>query len=128
MYRDNELISSSEQALRPIRYRGSSESLDSNFYQRESITDKTLLEKPKHVIRGSEEAVFPKEEQKPRESSSSLHKCQIQAINPQIPTRRGRKRQRERPSPSGKSLPLIITELQREERQPWTMFSIFQEL
>ncbi|MBW0495716.1 hypothetical protein O181_035431 [Austropuccinia psidii MF-1] len=50
MDRDNELISSSEQAPRPIRDRGSSERLDSTFYQRASITDKTLLEEPKHVI------------------------------------------------------------------------------
>ncbi|MBW0461990.1 hypothetical protein O181_001705 [Austropuccinia psidii MF-1] len=122
---DNELIYSIEGALRPIRDRGPSERLDSNFCQRESQTDKIPFGKPKNIIRGSEKVVGPKEGKKPCGSSSSLlKKQQKREREPQRTTRRESKRQRERPSPSGTSLTIRIKELQRKKKQPMTMCSI----
>ncbi|MBW0477241.1 hypothetical protein O181_016956 [Austropuccinia psidii MF-1] len=126
--RENELISSSEEVLRPRKERGPSERLDSNVLQRESLTDKILVEKPKEFFRGSEGAVFPKEGQQPCGSSPRLHKCQIQPKKAQRITRRAIKRQRERESPNVTRPTLRATEFQRRERQPWTMCSIWQEL
>ncbi|MBW0530890.1 hypothetical protein O181_070605 [Austropuccinia psidii MF-1] len=50
--RENVLISSSEEALRPRKERGPSERLESNVYQREIPTDKILVKKPEHFNRG----------------------------------------------------------------------------
>ncbi|MBW0519450.1 hypothetical protein O181_059165 [Austropuccinia psidii MF-1] len=72
--RENEFLSSSEETLGPRKERRPFEGLDSNVFQRESPTAKSLVEKPKHIVRGPEEAVGPKEEQQPCRSSSSLHK------------------------------------------------------
>ncbi|MBW0578478.1 hypothetical protein O181_118193 [Austropuccinia psidii MF-1] len=112
--RDNELFSSSEEVLGPRKHRGPFEGMDFNILQRDSPTDKIFIEKPKHIVTGSEEEVGSKEGKKPCGSSSSLHKCQTQESKPQRTTRRARKRK----SPNGTSLTLRITELQRENRQP----------
>ncbi|MBW0486116.1 hypothetical protein O181_025831 [Austropuccinia psidii MF-1] len=72
--RHNELISSSEEVHGPRKDRGSSEGLETHFLQRKSPTDKSLLEKPKHVTRGPEEEVGPRKGQQPSVSSPSLHK------------------------------------------------------
>ncbi|MBW0574712.1 hypothetical protein O181_114427 [Austropuccinia psidii MF-1] len=61
--RDSELLSLSEEALGPRKDRRPSEGLNSNFLQRESPTDKILVENPKHIVRGPEEEVGPKEGQ-----------------------------------------------------------------
>ncbi|MBW0467419.1 hypothetical protein O181_007134 [Austropuccinia psidii MF-1] len=74
--RDNELIPSSEEALGPRKERGPSERLDSNVCQRASPKGKSLVEETKNVIRGSEEAVGPKERHHSFRSSSRLHKFQ----------------------------------------------------
>ncbi|MBW0510832.1 hypothetical protein O181_050547 [Austropuccinia psidii MF-1] len=71
--RHNELISSSEEAHGPRKDRGSSEGLDTHVLQRTSLTDKSLVEKSKHVVRGQEE-VDPRKGQQPSGSSRSLHK------------------------------------------------------
>ncbi|MBW0543852.1 hypothetical protein O181_083567 [Austropuccinia psidii MF-1] len=60
LYRHNELISSSEEVHGPKKDRGSSEGLDTHVLQRTSLTDKSLVEKPKHVVRGPEEEVGPR--------------------------------------------------------------------
>ncbi|MBW0586087.1 hypothetical protein O181_125802 [Austropuccinia psidii MF-1] len=55
--RHNELISSSEEVRGLRKDRGSSEGLDTHVLQRTSPTDKSLVEKPKNVVRGPEEEV-----------------------------------------------------------------------
>ncbi|MBW0552854.1 hypothetical protein O181_092569 [Austropuccinia psidii MF-1] len=120
--RHHELISSSEEVHGARKDRGTSEGLDTHVLQRKSPTDKSLVEKPKHVIRGPEEEVGPREGKQPSGSSPSLHKCQTSPSKPQRPTRR------ERQSPSGTSLTRSITGFSRKRRQPWKMCSIWQEL
>ncbi|MBW0524581.1 hypothetical protein O181_064296 [Austropuccinia psidii MF-1] len=72
--RDNELLSSSEEVNWYKKDRRTSEGLDTHFLQGTSPTDKSLVEKPKHVVRGPEEEVGPRIRQKPSGSSPSLHK------------------------------------------------------
>ncbi|MBW0476670.1 hypothetical protein O181_016385 [Austropuccinia psidii MF-1] len=72
--RHNELISSSEEVHWPRKDRGPSEGLDTNVLQRTSPTDKSLVEKPKHFVRGPEEEVGPRKGQQPCGSPSSLQK------------------------------------------------------
>ncbi|MBW0557396.1 hypothetical protein O181_097111, partial [Austropuccinia psidii MF-1] len=71
--RHHELISSSEEVHGARKDRGTSEGLDTHFLQRTSPTDKSLVEKPKLVIRGSEEEVGPRQGQHPSGSSPSIH-------------------------------------------------------
>ncbi|MBW0592819.1 hypothetical protein O181_132534 [Austropuccinia psidii MF-1] len=72
--RNHELISSSEEVHGARKDRRTSEGLDTHVLQRTSPTDKSLVENPKHVIRGPEEAVGPREGKQPSRSSPSLHK------------------------------------------------------
>ncbi|MBW0586622.1 hypothetical protein O181_126337 [Austropuccinia psidii MF-1] len=72
--RDNELLSSSEEAHWYKKERRTSEGLDTHFLQGTSPEDKSLVEKPKHVVRGPEEEVGPRTGQKPSGSSPSLPK------------------------------------------------------
>ncbi|MBW0534604.1 hypothetical protein O181_074319 [Austropuccinia psidii MF-1] len=72
--RHNKLISSSEKGHGPRKDKGSPEGLDTHFLQRTSPTDKSLVEKPKHVVRGPEEEVGPTKGQQSSGSSPSLHK------------------------------------------------------
>ncbi|MBW0562345.1 hypothetical protein O181_102060 [Austropuccinia psidii MF-1] len=71
--RQNELLSS-EELNGPRKYRRTSEGLDTHVLQGTGPTDKTLVEKPKHVVRGPEEEVSPRKGQQPSGSSQSLHK------------------------------------------------------
>ncbi|MBW0593483.1 hypothetical protein O181_133198 [Austropuccinia psidii MF-1] len=57
--RHHELISSGEKFHGARKYRGASEGLETHIFQRTSPTDKSLVEKPKHFIRGPEEEVGP---------------------------------------------------------------------
>ncbi|MBW0580206.1 hypothetical protein O181_119921 [Austropuccinia psidii MF-1] len=70
--RHHELLSSSEEVHGARKDRRTSEGLDTNVLQRTSPTDKSLVEKPKHVIRGSEEEVSPRQGKQPSESSPSF--------------------------------------------------------
>ncbi|MBW0499326.1 hypothetical protein O181_039041 [Austropuccinia psidii MF-1] len=72
--RQSELISSSEEVNGSRKDRGSSEGLDTHFLQRTSPMDKSLVEKPKNVVRGQEEEVGPSKGQQPSGSSPTLHK------------------------------------------------------
>ncbi|MBW0552390.1 hypothetical protein O181_092105 [Austropuccinia psidii MF-1] len=74
--RHHELISSSEQVHGARKYRQTSEGLDNHVLQRTSLTDKSLVEKPKRVIRGSEEEVGPRQGQHPTGSSTRIHQQQ----------------------------------------------------
>ncbi|MBW0465672.1 hypothetical protein O181_005387 [Austropuccinia psidii MF-1] len=74
--RHNKAISLSEEFRGPRKDRGSSEGLDTHVLQRKSPTDTSLVEKPKHVFRGTEEEVGPRKGQQPSGSSPSLNKCQ----------------------------------------------------
>ncbi|MBW0592933.1 hypothetical protein O181_132648 [Austropuccinia psidii MF-1] len=94
--RHNELLSSSEGAHGPRKGRRASEGLETHLLQRTSPTDKSLVEKPKHVVRGPEE-VGPRKGQQHNGSSPSPSK-------PQRSMRRASKRQREMQNPSGTSL------------------------
>ncbi|MBW0553851.1 hypothetical protein O181_093566, partial [Austropuccinia psidii MF-1] len=60
--RHHALISSSEEVHGARKDRGTSEGLDTHVFQRKSPADKSLLEKPTHVIRGPEESVGPRKE------------------------------------------------------------------
>ncbi|MBW0536061.1 hypothetical protein O181_075776 [Austropuccinia psidii MF-1] len=72
--RHNELLSSSKEVLGPRKDRRTSEGLDTHVLQGTSPTDKSLVEKPKHFVRGPEEEVGPRKGQQPSGSSPSLHK------------------------------------------------------
>ncbi|MBW0574403.1 hypothetical protein O181_114118 [Austropuccinia psidii MF-1] len=120
--RNNELLSSSEEAHGPEKDRRASEGLDTHLLQGTSPTDKRLVEKPKHVVRGPEEEVGPRKEQQPSESSPSLNKCQTTTRKFQ------RGSIRERKNPTGTSLTYRNTESPRRRRLPWKMCSIWQEL
>ncbi|MBW0589589.1 hypothetical protein O181_129304 [Austropuccinia psidii MF-1] len=69
----NELLSSSKEVHGARKDRRSSEGLDTNVLQRTSPTVKSLVEKPKYVIRGSEEEVGPRQGKQPSGSSPSIH-------------------------------------------------------
>ncbi|MBW0580431.1 hypothetical protein O181_120146, partial [Austropuccinia psidii MF-1] len=64
----HELISLSEEVHGERKYRRASEGLDTHVLQRTSPTDKSLVESPKHVIRGTEEEVDPREGNSPVEA------------------------------------------------------------
>ncbi|MBW0509278.1 hypothetical protein O181_048993 [Austropuccinia psidii MF-1] len=72
--RHTELFSSSEEFYGPRKDRRTSERLDTHFLQGTSPTDKSLVEKPKHVFRGPEEEVGPRKGQQPSGNSPNLHK------------------------------------------------------
>ncbi|MBW0580875.1 hypothetical protein O181_120590 [Austropuccinia psidii MF-1] len=72
--RHHELIPLSEEIHGARKDRGAFEGLDTHVLQRTSPTDKSLVEKPKHVIRGPEEEVGPRQGKQPSGSSPSLHK------------------------------------------------------
>ncbi|MBW0587188.1 hypothetical protein O181_126903 [Austropuccinia psidii MF-1] len=72
--RKNELLSSSEEVHGPRKDRRPSEGLDTHVFQGTSPTEKSLVEKPKHVVRGPEEEVGPRKGQQPSGSFLSLHK------------------------------------------------------
>ncbi|MBW0486553.1 hypothetical protein O181_026268 [Austropuccinia psidii MF-1] len=126
--RNNEILSSFQEAHGPRDNRGSSERLDTHVLQRTGPTDKGLAENPKYFVRGPKEEVDPRKGKQPSRSSSSLNKFQKRTSKPQRGIRMASKRQRERQSPSGTSLTQIITEFQREKRQLWEMRSVWQEL
>ncbi|MBW0536777.1 hypothetical protein O181_076492 [Austropuccinia psidii MF-1] len=71
--RHHELIYSSEEVHGARKDRGTSEGLDTHVFQRKGPTDKSLVEKPKHVIRGSEEEVCPRQGKHTSGSSPSIH-------------------------------------------------------
>ncbi|MBW0564155.1 hypothetical protein O181_103870 [Austropuccinia psidii MF-1] len=71
--RHHELLSSGEEIHGARKDRRSSEGLDTNVLQRTSPTDKSFVEKPKHVIRRSEEEVGPRQGKQPSGSSPSIH-------------------------------------------------------
>ncbi|MBW0517731.1 hypothetical protein O181_057446 [Austropuccinia psidii MF-1] len=91
--RHNELLSSSEDVHGPRKDRRASERLDTHVLQGTSPTDKILVEKPKHVVRGPEE-VGPRKGQQPVEAS------QTSTSKPQRAIRRAGKIQVEKALPA----------------------------
>ncbi|MBW0580154.1 hypothetical protein O181_119869 [Austropuccinia psidii MF-1] len=90
----HELISLSEEVHGARTDRGTSEGLDTHVFKRTSPTDKSLVEKPKHVIRGPEKEVGPRKLKtaqwklpNPLQAKFHLNKCQTSPSKPQIPTR-----------------------------------------
>ncbi|MBW0541345.1 hypothetical protein O181_081060 [Austropuccinia psidii MF-1] len=116
----------------PKKTQRTSEGLETHVLQGKGPTDKSLVENPKHVVRGPEEEVGPKKEQQPSGSSPSLHK--------QKSTSKSAKTEQSNPKGQSKGKrkgkikveQTLPTELQnseeREDSQPWTMCSIWQEL
>ncbi|MBW0508121.1 hypothetical protein O181_047836 [Austropuccinia psidii MF-1] len=127
--RHHELLSSSEEVHGSRKDRRTSEGLDTNVLQRTSPTDKSLVEKPKHVIRGSEEEVGPRQGKQPSGSSPSIHQQKFastsakQAQASAKDQSEGQAKGKGKANPSGTSLTHRITESQRKKRQPWTMCS-----
>ncbi|MBW0548108.1 hypothetical protein O181_087823 [Austropuccinia psidii MF-1] len=74
LHRYHELLSSSEEVIGARKDRRTSEGFNTHVLQRTSPTDKSLVEKPKHVIRGPEEEVGPRQGKQPSGSSPSFHK------------------------------------------------------
>ncbi|MBW0590654.1 hypothetical protein O181_130369 [Austropuccinia psidii MF-1] len=71
--RHHELLSSSEEVHGARKDRRTYEGFDTTLFQRTSPTDKGLVEKPKHVIRGSEEEVGSRQGKQPSGSSPIIH-------------------------------------------------------
>ncbi|MBW0546451.1 hypothetical protein O181_086166 [Austropuccinia psidii MF-1] len=65
---------SSEEVHGARKDRGTSEGLDTHVLPRTSPTDKSLVEKPKYVIREPEEEVGTMQGKQPSGSSPSIHK------------------------------------------------------
>ncbi|MBW0566152.1 hypothetical protein O181_105867 [Austropuccinia psidii MF-1] len=78
--RHNELLSSSEVHW-ARKDRRTSKGLDTNVLQRTSPTDKSLVEKQKHVIRGSEEEVGPRQGKQPSGSSGSIRQQELDSTS-----------------------------------------------
>ncbi|MBW0594208.1 hypothetical protein O181_133923, partial [Austropuccinia psidii MF-1] len=72
--RHNELSASSEEVHGPRKDRRTFEGLNTHVLKGTSPTDKSLVEKPKHFVRGLEKEVGPKKGQQPSGSLPSLHK------------------------------------------------------
>ncbi|MBW0592696.1 hypothetical protein O181_132411 [Austropuccinia psidii MF-1] len=72
--RKNQLLSLNEEVHGHRKDRRTSEGLDTHVFQGTSLTDRSLVEKPKHAVRGPEEEVGPRKGQQPSGSSPSLHK------------------------------------------------------
>ncbi|MBW0530759.1 hypothetical protein O181_070474 [Austropuccinia psidii MF-1] len=81
--RHDELISSSGEGHGARKGRGTSEGLDTHVLQRTSPTDQSLVEKPKHVIRGPGEEVGPREA--PQASTSKKPPQQVPKNPKQTP-------------------------------------------
>ncbi|MBW0571873.1 hypothetical protein O181_111588 [Austropuccinia psidii MF-1] len=135
LHRHHELIPSSEEAHVARKDKRTSEGLDTDVFQRRSPTHKSLVEKPKHVIRGSEEEVGPKEGKQPSGSSPSLHKEKSTSTSAKNPKKTSKTSHKGKQSstwecqiPNGTSLTHRITGFPRKRRQPWTMCSKRQEL
>ncbi|MBW0507536.1 hypothetical protein O181_047251 [Austropuccinia psidii MF-1] len=79
--RHNALLSSIEEVHGPRRNRRTSEGLDTHVLQGTSPTDKSLIEKPRNVVRGPEEEVGPRKRQQPSGISLSLHKQKSSSRN-----------------------------------------------
>ncbi|MBW0541391.1 hypothetical protein O181_081106 [Austropuccinia psidii MF-1] len=71
--RNNELIYSSEEVNGPRKDRGLSEGLDTHVLQRTSPTDKSLVEKPKHVQKSASTSA-KKGQENPKEQSEGKEK------------------------------------------------------
>ncbi|MBW0469434.1 hypothetical protein O181_009149 [Austropuccinia psidii MF-1] len=100
-----ELISSSEEVHGARKDRRTSEGLYTHFLQRKSPTDKSLVEKPKHVIRGPEEEVGPWEKKKAPQASKGAKQAQA---SPKYQPE-GKEKGKGKKSPSGTSLTSRIT-------------------
>ncbi|MBW0569831.1 hypothetical protein O181_109546 [Austropuccinia psidii MF-1] len=118
--RHHELISSSEEAHGARKDRRTSEGLDTHVLQRTSPTDKSLVEKPKHVIRGPEEAVGPREGKQPSGSSPSLHKQKSTSTS----TKRAQANPKDQPEGQLKEL---IIQVQNLENSTGHNAALFQE-
>ncbi|MBW0516948.1 hypothetical protein O181_056663 [Austropuccinia psidii MF-1] len=103
--KNHELIASSEEAHGARKYRRTSEGLDTHFLQRPSPTDKSLVEKPKHVIRGPKEEVGPREGKQPSQSSPSIHKQKSASISAKQPKKTPKTNQKGKQKAKGKANP-----------------------
>ncbi|MBW0475317.1 hypothetical protein O181_015032 [Austropuccinia psidii MF-1] len=65
----NELLPSSEEAFGHRKYNSTPEGMETYVFQGKGLKDKSLVEKSKHFVRGSEERVGVKEGKQPCGSS-----------------------------------------------------------
>ncbi|MBW0561649.1 hypothetical protein O181_101364 [Austropuccinia psidii MF-1] len=103
--RHHELISSSEEVHGARKDRGTSEGLDTHVLQWTSPTEKSLVEKPKHVMKGSEEEVGPRQGQNPSGSSPSIHKQNLPQPVPNKPKQTPKTNQKGKQKAKGKAKP-----------------------
>ncbi|MBW0586399.1 hypothetical protein O181_126114 [Austropuccinia psidii MF-1] len=103
--RHHELISSSEEVHGARKDRRTCEGLDTHVLQRKGPTYKRLFEKPKHVIRGPEEEVGPREGKQPSRSSPSLHKENLPQQVPKKPKQTPKTNQKGKQKSKGKAKP-----------------------
>ncbi|MBW0542236.1 hypothetical protein O181_081951 [Austropuccinia psidii MF-1] len=95
--RHNELLSSSEEVHGPRKDRRTSEGLGTHVLQGKSPTDKRLVEKPKHVFRGTEKEVSPVEA--PQASTSKSPPQQVPNKDKKAP----KSNQKGKPKAKGKA-------------------------
>ncbi|MBW0553842.1 hypothetical protein O181_093557 [Austropuccinia psidii MF-1] len=103
--RHNELLYSSEEVHWARKEKRTSEGLDTNVLQGTSPTDKSLVEKPKHVIRGSEEEVGSRQGKQPSGSfQASTSKSPPQQV-PSKPKKYPKTNQKGKQKAKGKAKP-----------------------
>ncbi|MBW0564919.1 hypothetical protein O181_104634 [Austropuccinia psidii MF-1] len=125
--RHHELISSSEEVHGARKDRRTSSGLYTHSLQRKIPTDKILVEKLKHFIRGLEEEVGLREGKQPSGSSPSLHKQKSVSTS----AKQAHANPKDQPEGKGKAqleqaLPAELQDSQKKRRQPWKMCLICQ--
>ncbi|MBW0534914.1 hypothetical protein O181_074629 [Austropuccinia psidii MF-1] len=115
--RHNKLISSSEEVHGPRKYRGFFEGFDTHVLQRTTPKDKTLVENPKHVFKGSEEEFGPRRGGQPSGSSPSLLKQNpaSKSANQGKATPKEQSEGKAEGKRKGKALPTELQNLQERE-------------
>ncbi|MBW0593749.1 hypothetical protein O181_133464, partial [Austropuccinia psidii MF-1] len=94
-----ELVYGSKKARVARKDRGTSEGWDTHVLERTSPTDKILVEKPEHVIRGPGNEIGIRKAKQPSGRSPILNKCQRSPRKPQRPTRRAIKKAKGKAKP-----------------------------
>ncbi|MBW0509274.1 hypothetical protein O181_048989 [Austropuccinia psidii MF-1] len=105
--RKNKLLPSIKEACVSQKCKTSSERLDTNFLQRTSPKDKSLVEKQNPVIRGLEERFFHKEGQHPVEAPKA---CKCNNLPPQVrntvkKSQKNNQKGKKKPKTNGQALP-----------------------
>ncbi|MBW0523245.1 hypothetical protein O181_062960 [Austropuccinia psidii MF-1] len=100
-----ELVYTSEEVHGPRKDRGYSEGLETHVLKRTIKTDNSLIEKPKHVVRGPEEEVGSRKGQEPSGSSPSLHKQKYASTSAKKGKQTPKNNQKDKQKAKGKENP-----------------------